>query len=267
MNKRTIVLTLLAIPFLMGNSPMPYPHEVEYSDFDYHLEVLSENDVANRYQLSVKNTGIFHLYTNGSLTYSGGNFFELKDESNTRIASSQLMPNNALFFNQTLGPGQTATYVLDNGSVKIDVNKVASIQAFCFNEIDAEVTYSEPVVKKLQSTSNYLYKVDTKIKNLHDYYYAIAVDVKYEDKVYSLIMRKNDLEFKSYQELDLSKFSIEKMTFYRSSYHTYKGNNGMIWMYILVIGGIFLIFILPILILVIAGIRKAIKKRKMKREL
>lgn len=270
MNKRTTILTLLAIPFLMGNSPMPYPHHVDYTDLGYQIELLSKSDVTNSYRLTVKNKGELHLYGYSNSYSSQGNYFDLCSENDTTIVGAQMKQTDSLFESQTLGPNQTDTYYFECNN-NVNIAKVAYIKGYSFNEIDTEVTYSVPIVRRLENETGFVYKIDTDIRNLNDYYYAVVVDVKYEGKDYSLIVEKKNPKFQSYKELDLSKFTITGVTFYRSSYHTYKGgspiNNGMIWMYIFVVGGIFLMFVLPILILVIAGIRKAIKKRKMKREL
>ena len=266
MKKRTALLTLLTVPFLMGNSPMPYPQRTDYTDFDYQLSVISENETTNRYQVEIKNKGSFHVYNSGSINYPYFEYFYLYTQDNTMLCSFNTDGNGQLFTTQTLGPGQTATYVFEYKPNKIDINNVSYIRSSCFNQIDEEVTYNYPGVRKLNTGSHHTYKIDTKVKNLHDYYYAVAVDAKYDGKDYSFVVTKDNLEFVSYQDLDLDKFSIEKLTFYRSTYNTYKGNTSMYWLFGFITAGIIVLFVAPIVFITIFSIRAGIRRHKRKQK-
>ncbi len=266
MKKRTALLTLLAVPFLMGNAPMPYPHRVDYTDFDYQLSVLSENETTNRYQIEIKNKGSFHVYNNAQVHYPYLESYYLYAQGDTMLCSFSAQANDQLFTTQTLGPGQTATYAFEYKPNKIDINGVAYVRTSCFNQIDAEVTYTSPSIKKVDKGPHQTYKIDTKIKNLHKYYYAVAVDAKYDGKDYSFVVTKDDLEFASYQDLDLSKFSIEKMTFYQSTYHIYESSKGLYGLYAFITAAIVVLFIAPIVILTIFLVRAGIRRHKRKQK-
>ena len=52
MKKRRYYLGLLALPLLMANSPMPYPHYQEYDDIESTItELPSYSEVTRRYSL------------------------------------------------------------------------------------------------------------------------------------------------------------------------------------------------------------------------
>ena len=256
MKKHSILLPLLAVPFLMGNSPMPYPYGADYSDFEYAVSTISENDIDNAYRLELTNTGTYHLHNFGTIDGSK-NIIYLYDQSNSPLMGGFLSPEGALFTTQTLAPGQSASYVINNGNEKVNLHDVKKVQASCFNVIDNDVTYSEPKVKCINST-NHVYQIDTKLQGVGDYYYGVAVDVKYDNKDYSFIARKDTLKFSSYEKLDLNKLSIEKMTFYRSTYNTYKGgvSETLMASVIFIFIGLTILILTSIVLLIVREIRK-----------
>jgi len=259
MNKKTTLLTLLMLPFLMANSPMPYPHEVEYEDISFTLSTSP----ANNWTLNVQNTGDYHFW---NLAHSGGHnthhFAFYGDGENDLLFYYQVTADDVLFTTQTVAPGQSASYTIVPNDQKLNISSVKKVTVDSFNIIDTGVTYSEPKVAEIGHSSYYTYRIDTKIKNLKDYYYAIAVDVKYQDKDYSFVMNDDKLQFEAVKELDLNQFSIEKMTFYRSEYNTYKGGSDVLNVIII---GLVILLVSPIIFIIVFSIIKTRKRRKVQK--
>ena len=262
MKKRRYYLGLLALPLLMANSPMPYPHYQEYDDIESTItELPSYSEVTRRYSLEVKNVGNKHLYV-----YKGdGNFdFGAIDQDDYLVNAFTADMTDKVFKSQTLKPGQTATFITYN---ELDLDKTVRVKTHAFEIIDESITYSTPTVEKDKEGDN-RYVVKTKFSKLGDYYYAIAVDAKYDGKDYSFVMTDSKI-FKTEEEIDLDKLSIENMTFYRSSYNTYKGGYvlyGIIkaaeWAPYILLGLFVLALIVPPAIIIPIKVSKAKRRRK-----
>ena len=264
MKKRRVYLGLLALPLLMANSPMPYPHYQEYDDIEVNVTELSTSgEKGHRYSFEVENTGNRHLYTQG-----GNTFFSFAgiDRDNYLVNAFSGQMTDKLFRTQTVKPGQTTTFIVDNEEA-LDLEKTVRFKTHSFEIVDEGITYSEPIVEKDKENDN-TYKIKTKFSKLGDYYYAIAVDVKYDGEDYSFVITDSKM-FKVEKEIDLSKLSIENMTFYRSSYNTYKGGYvlyGIVkaaeWAPYILLGLFVLALIVPPAIIIPIKVSKAKRRRK-----
>ena len=264
MKKRRLYLGLLTLPLLMANSPMPYPNNQYYRSIETSFTALPSYSEKYRYSMEVKNTGEFYLYTHNDSNQS----FTISQSGETIFQKNYMKMDNAIFETQTLKPGSTATYTIELDKT-LDEEKSIEVVTLAFELEDMNPTYSEPKVVK---DSGNWYKIDTKFSHLGDYYYAIVIDAKYQDKDYSFVVTDSK-KFKVNQELDLTKFSIEGMTFYRSSYKTYKGGYFLFGLMMVAelapyifLGLIVLAAIIPPAIIIPIRIRRARKQKKLLEE-
>ena len=257
MKKRRISLILIAVPFLMANSPAPRPSYKDYTDIETSVNKI--HDYA--YRLNVKNVGDAHLYRNN---------FNLYDEDDILINNFSLKSENAIFNSQVLGPNESSSYIIQySPDQKVDLN-VAKVTTTAYSNKDESVKYSAPTIVRTQSTEyDYYYKVDSKFSNFGDYYYQAAVTVKYKGELYSFTIGTTYKTFATYEELDLEQISVESISFYRSDYNTYK-NNGLYYAYAALLYAaqylpyvlVGLLIIVPPAIIIPISVTKAVKRRR-----
>ena len=95
-----------------------------------------------------------------------------------------------------------------------------------------------------------------KNKGLGDYYYAVVMDIAYQEKTYSIVLNSQDQDskgkyyFTANELLDLDKLDIANIRFFRSGYKTYKGGQ--------LISGIIIFIVVCFILFVIMGLAAAI---------
>ena len=251
----------------MANSPRPYATEKEYDDIETNITLLSDTNGYYRYQLDVKNSGDVHLFT-----YSNGNAsFKVIFEEGHIINPYYPDLVDRLFESQTLAPGQSGSYIITE-TTPLDLEKVKRVAATGFEFKDEGVTYSNIAVEKADEGDK-TYKITGKFSKFGDYYYAGVADVKYDGKDYSFAFSKDYKAFKTKEEIDLDKLTIEKITFYRSSYNTYKGGYFLYGILLaaqyapyIMLGFLVAALIIPPAIIIPIKVSKAKKRRKILEE-
>ena len=211
-HKAKFALSLLFItPLLMSNSPAPYPSTDRYEELDVTYTLLDRVDIGDgalgyRYQLDALNTG--ELYAN---TRSW----------NIKIKEGYLSmnPEGLLFDDEAIIPKESKTYYVTL-SIELEPEDDTWITN-AFSVVDEDVTFANYSIERVQDKK---YKLKADISGLGDYYYCALVEVTYNEERYafSVYLNNTDSLISTFEELELDKLSIDKITAFRSSYQKYK---------------------------------------------
>ena len=212
-NKIKMLPLFLFVPLLMANSPAPMPTTRDYEDFTVNCTLLSESENNYRYQLEITNNGeeyISVFYHYGIRLNDRGIYYENIE--------------GKLFDSEMIIPHQTKTYVAQTYEpLNLDGEQHWSTEIYDMK--DENVTFANYLLIK---TSNNKYSLKSDIEGEGDYYYAGIIEVTYDgvDYAFEVDLDRGDPYVFTNEELDLTKLTINKITAYRSSYNTYKGNFG-----------------------------------------
>lgn len=217
MNKSVALLGLLiGAPFLMANSPAPFAYTDTYEE----VTVSNFSEAGNFIFFDLTNTGDKYVCEGDTMAPIYG--YLLRDDGYEYVCRCN--PVDHLFENQGLAPGMTERYFFEFDGV-IDYSRITGFKTDALRIRDENVTYSNPTFTK---TGDRVYTFNAEITGKGDYYYTTVIDVTYDEKDYCFSYsdwRSNANRIETNKELDLDKFEIKDVKFFRSSNNTYKGSN------------------------------------------
>lgn len=230
MKKKYLLPLLLSVPFLMANSPAPYPDKEKYNQVETTCSFLYEKEGKYFYQVSHYNKG--ELYAS----------FNSNNYSNSRI-------DTPLFEDWLLAPNKTESYIISlNG--EINTKYIASrYEAMAYTTLDENATFTQ--INIVKEGNDYLLKAE--INGLGDSYNDAVLEIEYEgvDYAFSVSLNgKRNVRVSEDKNLDTSKIVIRNAKVYRSLYATYKGGK--------IITGIIYVFLIAIGLTLVLGIAAAI---------
>ena len=202
-NRIKLLSILLLTPFLMANSPSPYPHTEIYRELKVEYSFKGVDRDGYHYQLDVTNTGEY---------YSTLDFYPDARNGTTK----------RLLFggNEMLAPGDTKSYEYISNNKLNDVAEWHS-SAYPTSSIAENVTFANARLEKT-GYANYEFKAD--ISGLEDHYYIAIVDVTYKGTDYAFeVWLSGTDRIETNENLDLTELTINRVTAYQSEYAKYKG--------------------------------------------
>ena len=236
----------------MGNSPAPRPSYKEYGDIN--MDIVSCNKVADSYNIvfDVTNTGDSYLsyYGGGAKTV----YFNVMRKESNNYETLQCQMVDALFEKQTVGPKQVIRYATSSAK-ELTNEELQSFYTYSLDIEDKDIVYSNTKIS-LNNAETKSYIFTMKNKGLGDYYYAVVVDIAYQEKTYSIVLNSQDQDskgkyyFTANELLDLDKLDIANIRFFRSGYKTYKGGQ--------VLQGIIIFIVVCFILFILMGLAAAI---------
>lgn len=219
------------MPFLMANSPAPFPTSAEYYDINVAYSFVGKEDNDYLYDLTITNTGNEYALIS---QYLGANYSGIYGTIECDA-----------FRNECLAPNQTKTYkYVADGNFDNIVNEEITWHTYYYSIKENNITWSNVSIQK--GSSYYVIKGD--FKNVGDYYYSSIVELVYQDETYYIDARYSDKSLRLYVEQDINPNNIEikNITFYQSSYQTYKGGMYLAYAIYIFLGLLILgIFVIP----------------------
>lgn len=205
------LLPILAFaPLLMANSPAPMPTITNYDNIDVSYTFIERGEDSLIYDMTITNKGGSFALVSNSL-------------KSINPSKSYGYIKGDVFRYECLAPHQTKTFkFLSYDSIEDSIQDDTTWSTYCYDTLDENVSWSNPVIK--QNTAYYTLKAD--FKNFGDYYYSAIVELLYEDDVYYIDAKCNGKKYLClYMEKDIDPkdMEIRNITFFRSSYETYKG--------------------------------------------
>ena len=217
---RNIIPLVLAVPFLMANSPRPAATTTNYEDFKVTTSYIGEIDIGEQrifqYGINIENTGNSYLLMDDYLAYN----------------NSGLSVKPYLFNSEVVAPGQIEDFIHESyGKMEFDDANDKWWGSTYYTK-DENVTFSNISVV-IDDRSNLInsYQIKADIANRGDYYYEAIVELIYDGDTYYIRshISNNEMYFTTVDDIDLNKLTIKSMTAYRSSYETYKGGKVLAW--------------------------------------
>ena len=209
-----LLLILAFAPLLMANSPAPMPTIRNYDDIDVSYTFIEKSEDSLLYDMTITNKGSsFALVSNYLKSINPSRYFgHIKGD---------------VFRDECLAPNQTKTFkFLAYDPIEDFIQDDTTWSTYCYNTLNDNITWSNPVIEK--NTAYYTLKAD--FKNLGDYYYSAIVELLYEDEVYYIdapYNNKKHLCLYMEKDIDPNDIEIRNITFFRSSYETYKGGKNI----------------------------------------
>ena len=214
MNKRFALTGLLMVaPLLMANSPAPFATTDSYEE----VSISNVSQTGNIIYFDLTNNGDKYICEGDSMTPIYGSLLQ-----GNASHPCNCMPVDLLFENQGLAPGATARYYTEL-SYNINADSLTGFKTYALTTRDENVTHNNPTFTK---TGDKVYTFNAEITGKGDYYYTTIIDVTYNEKDYCFgysDWKDKSNEIETAEELDLSKFEIKDVKFFRSMYNTYKG--------------------------------------------
>lgn len=214
MNKRFALTGLLMVaPLLMANMPAPFAATDTYGD----VSISNVSQTGNTIYFDLTNNGDKYICEGDSMAPIYGSLLQ----GNASYPCT-CIPVDLLFENQGLAPGATARYYTEL-SYNINADYLTGFKTYALTTRDENVTYNNPTFTK---TGDKVYTFNAEITGKGDYYYTTIIDVTYNEKDYCFgysDWKDKSNEIETAEELDLSKFEIKDVKFFRSVYNTYKG--------------------------------------------
>ena len=251
-NKKRFLLPLLFVtPLLMGNSPAPFPTDEEYGNIDVTCSFIKEVEKGYQYQIIMNN--------------NGDSYASLSDlrQNGRHIYQSQV--DGLLSLSEYLSPSNSKTYtIVTDYQLNIQDEDVWSTTTFAIK--DEGVTFKNSSIVK---SGDLGLKLKSDISGLEDHYYSAIVDFDYEGTNYALEFHlKSSQTVYINEDIDVSKITINKITAFRSSYHTYKVNwkNALIVLIPIIAICVFLFLVVPAITVAIVVVANQNKKKKRERE-
>lgn len=207
---------------LTANSPAPYPTIEPY----YGVEVTgSKTDRTNTagetmYSVTVTNVGDRCIVNKSSISGHPTNSVSHTNSFGWGYYTGSIFDNWAIV------PGQSVSFTTPILGNEIEDFSKYSWSTNTYNLECPNVTIENMSIS--QEPGFRTYKLNGKISNLEDYYYAAIIEVTYKNKDYAFevsINKSSSRRITVKEELDLSKLTINKATVYRSSYNTYKSTS------------------------------------------
>ncbi len=198
----------------MANSPAPMPTITKYDDIDVSYTFIERGEDALVYDMAITNKGnSFALVSNYLESINPSKYFGyIKGD---------------VFRDECLAPNQTKTFkFLSYDPIEDFIQDDTTWSTKCYGTLDDNITWSNPVIEK--NTAYYTIKAD--FKNFGDYYYSAIVELMYEDEIYYIDTQCNNKKYLCLyveQEIDPNDIEVRNITFFRSSYTTYKGGNNI----------------------------------------
>ncbi len=219
--KTRLGIIALLTPFLMANSPAPMPNiNYDYEYIDVTCDFKSYTSDQYYYDLTIENLGESYIFLNG---FHGRLIY-----NQTYVHFDY---NDAIFENEMLPPHVKRTFDASSFYDYRDYDTKSYWKASYYSIKD------DIEVKNIQfrKTNDKEYKLSYDKTNFGDYYYAAVVDVTYkgEHRAFHTGLYADNVPapITTNEDLDLNQLTIESITFYISTYHTYHG--GEILTYIL----------------------------------
>ena len=202
----------------MANSPAPFAYTDTYEE----VTVSNFSEAGNFIFFDLTNTGDKYVCDGDTMAPIYG--YLLRDDGYEYVCRCN--PVDHLFENQGLAPGTTERYFFEFNGV-IDYTRITGFRTEALRIRDTSVTYSNPTFTK---TGDKVYTFNAEITGKGDYYYNTVIDATYDGKDYCFTFSYSDWLSNSNRivtnkELDLDKFEIKDVKFFRSSYNTYKGSS------------------------------------------
>lgn len=206
----------------MGNSPCPCPNETSYGDVNVSYTLIQDTT----YKVRIENTGSL---------YASINHIHGRNGEYYTVIYGDYQDN--LFRDEVVIPGKTKEYTIN---VKNAINNPEQYtwSTYALDVKDENVKVTNPKITKVNET---LYEINANVTGRDDYYYGGIVEISYDgiEYAFEIDLDNDTTKFSTVRELDLTKLTIEKVTAYRSTYHTYKSPYSVLAVMIplLILGG------------------------------
>ncbi len=232
----------------MANSPAPMPTITNYDDIDVSYTFIERGEDSLIYDMTITNRGSsFALISDNLKTVNPSSYYGyIKGD---------------VFRDECLAPQQTKTFkFLSYDPIEDFIQDDTTWSTCRYDTLDENISWSNPVIE--QNTAYYTIKAD--FKNFGDYYYSAIVELLYEDEIYYIDAKCNGKKYLCLyveQEINPNDIEVRNITFFRSSYETYKGGK-IIATGIYIFFGIILLGILLIPLAIIIPVSIVSYKRK-----
>lgn len=240
---------ILVLPFLMANSPAPYPQPTDYEDYTATAIVEGGNGInVWTYTTTFTNNGDGYvpldriLLANGDEQYGYGpldvpGMYLRKNETrelNWRFSSKVEVPK--LLVSALLNPDTKASYTLEGTITKTE-----------------STSHSDELNKPI-----FLYTYSAEVTGLKaSTYYGVITSYTYNGETYHGSYSKNQYGFYSDIDMDVSAIQITKVSFFEGRVSALSGLMRTLVNIFLLVGAIFLLIILiPIIIIIVVLARR-----------
>lgn len=247
--KLLVTSLLLALPFLMANSPAPYPFPKTYTEFTHTAITETHDGVANNYiyTTTITNTGDGYLSINDISLLDGEEFaslLELYDGLFIRKSETfELTFKNRAKVNDP----KLRVLALTNPKEGVSVTNIRNI------------TKSTTTRKTGSGAPVYLYKYEADITGISESRYSQAIATyTYGGKTITAgIYSGNDRAFYSDVDMDVANIEIQSIAFFEGPQRTASTIIGtLVNFFVIGFIGLLFIILIPIIIIVVIVVRK-----------
>lgn len=244
----------------MANAPAPYPTIEPY--YGVHIEGSNtgRTNTAGEamYNITLTNIGDRHIVNKASISGQPSN-----STSHTNSFGWGYY-TGSVFESWAIAPGKSVSFTTPISGPEIEDFSNYSWSTSTYDLACPNVSIEE--MSLVKQAGYHKYKLEGKVSNLDDYYYAAIIEVTYKDADYAFevsINKGSSRIVNVKEDLDLSKLTINKATVYRSEYNTYKSKpSPLMYVVITIMVGIVLLIGASIAIpIVIVTTRKRNKNK------
>jgi len=245
-------MLILFIPFLLGNSPSPYPYAREYNDYTITDFVVTENNPTSfTHTATLTNTGNGYIPLRDLYYYGGETYYE-----NENFANEIVMPNKSAEL--------TLTHTSEITNLRVEVG--------AFTEIVTDLTYSniQNITKEVIPANEYepqlyQYNYEVEITGKTNFRYAFITTYTYNGvttSAYAAYRLEKSL-FYSLLDMDESQIEINDIIFVAGRERGTTGIYTLIFWFVIIVGIIVIgLLITAPIVLIIFFLKLRDKKSK-----
>ncbi len=234
-------MLILFIPFLLGNSPSPYPYAREYNDYTITEFVVTQNNPTSfTHTATLTNTGSGYIPLRDLYYYGGETYY-----ANKHFANEVLMPNKSTEL--------SITHTSEITNLRVEVG--------AFTEIVTDLTYSnisnitkEVIPANEYEPQLYRYNYEVEITGKTNFRYALITTYTYNGVTTSAYAahRLEKSLFYSLEDMDESQIEINDIIFIAGRKRSTTGIYTVIFWFAIIVGIIVigLLITAPVLLII-----------------